>query len=231
MFQCLSCDEKKALPVFCDNKFCEVPGCVSHRKSKIRDMVGALARFRFRCDGHAKQIVLNFPNVDPKKFSKDDLAGWNRKAAKFIHVLQKKYSLLGAIRCIEISQGNQDGAVNMHYHILADMPYIPQKILMGLWESIAGGRYSCRINGYRGSIAHYVVKYVTKPAFDLPGDVKFGLYKAFFKARMYTRYGSMISLDVESCFVFCCEFCGGELVYAYTSSSFDPSACCLPPPT
>lgn len=95
-------------------------------------------------------------------FSKNetDLNYCNAKFKKFIKVLKSKYKIKN-FKYLAVIEFQKRGAI--HYHIICNLPYVPQKDLQELW-----GNGFVWINCIKNidNLGAYVVKYMTKETSD-----------------------------------------------------------------
>lgn len=89
-----------------------------------------------------------------------DVKECNQLFKKFI--MRLNYKLNQKIKYLAVIEFQERGAV--HYHVLSDIPYIPQKELQDIW-----GHGFVYINAVKhvDNIGAYIVKYMTKDTEDL----------------------------------------------------------------
>lgn len=118
--------------------------------TRTRTMIRRLALMNF--DAGSKFSTFTFAeNVT-------DLTMAHKAWDKFVKRLRRRY---GDFKYINVVEFQKRGAV--HYHMLSDLPYIPNSELAEIW-----GQGFVKINdiAHVDNVGAYVVKYMTKELFD-----------------------------------------------------------------
>lgn len=127
----------------------------SSRKARNEVRRQVLANFTER----SKFITLTFRDGAVKDIT--DVQECNKAFKKFIQRLRYKYKGFKYLAVIEFQDKNDRGAV--HYHMISDLPYIPNKDLTDIWRN-----GHVRINDIRhvDNVGAYMVKYMLKDVND-----------------------------------------------------------------
>lgn len=123
----------------------------ANTNQRRRDRVRRLACSNF--NNYDKFFTLTFKdNITDIKYA-------NEIFKKFI--MRLKYKLCIDIKYLAVIEFQERGAV--HYHVLSDIPYIPQQELQQIW-----GQGFVFINAIQhvDNIGAYIVKYMTKDSLD-----------------------------------------------------------------
>lgn len=135
---------------------------------------------------HSKFITLTFKN-DVR-----DVKQANKEYKKFIQRLRYHYKAFKYITVIEFQDKNRDGVV--HYHMLSDLPYIPNKKLAEIW-----GNGFVKINDISNvdNVGAYMVKYMLKDFEDprLMGLKSYQTSKGLERPREYKGRGAELILQ------------------------------------
>ncbi|MGG0757595.1 rolling circle replication-associated protein [Brevibacillus laterosporus] len=132
---------------FCDRERRRIAGNVNRTRMMIRRL--ALMNFD---TSKSKFLTFTFrENVT-------DLTEANKEWDKFIKRLRRRY---GDFKYLNVIEFQKRGAV--HYHMLSDLPYVPQKELLRLWGN--GWVYVTKI-AHVDNIGAYLIKYMTKETYD-----------------------------------------------------------------
>ena len=125
----------------------------ANTNQRRRDMVRRLACCNFNAE-YDKFFTLTFAE------NETDVKECNLKFKNFIKRL--KYKFTKDLKYLAVVEFQERGAV--HYHVLSDIPYIPQRELQDLW-----GYGFVFINAitHVDNVGAYVVKYMTKDTTDL----------------------------------------------------------------
>lgn len=126
-------------------------------KNKAKNTIRRLALANF--DEHSKFVTLTFRDGSIGDVTNIDDA--NREFKKFIQRLRRRFGDFGYIAVIEFQDETGRGAV--HYHMLSDLPYIPNDELAEIW-----GNGFVKINDITrvDNIGAYMVKYMSKSVED-----------------------------------------------------------------
>lgn len=142
-------------------------------RNKIRRLVNS----NFKEGG--KFVTLTF--ADTYEFDITDLEDCNRQYRNFMYRMRKEYGLFDYITVVEFQDSYGRGAV--HYHMIADLPFVPAKKLRAMW-----GHGFVKINLLKyGNMGVYVAKYITKYMYDkrFEGRRKFFTSKGLQKPKVY----------------------------------------------
>lgn len=132
---------------FCDRERRRIASSVNRTRMMIRRL--ALMNFD---TSKAKFLTFTFrDNVT-------DLTEANKEWHRFIKRLRRRY---GDFKYLNVIEFQKRGAV--HYHMLSDLPYVPQKELLRLWGN--GWVYINKI-AHVDNIGAYLIKYMTKDTYD-----------------------------------------------------------------
>lgn len=124
-------------------------------------------------------VCANFKNTDCKfltltfKENVTDIKACNLEFKNFIKRLKYNYKLK-ELKYIAVIEFQKRGAI--HYHVMLNIPYIPQKDLQELWRN--GFIFINKIDNV-DNLGAYLVKYMTKDT----EDVRLQGEKAFFCSR------------------------------------------------
>lgn len=148
-------------------------------RSNIRRLV--TTNFNKKYD---KFITLTF------KENMQDITKANREFTNFIKRLKRKYCNEKELKYLNIIEFQKRGAI--HYHMLANLPYIESKKLEKLW-----GNGFIKINAIhdKNSIGAYISKYLTKETYEkkeMKGK------KKYFPSRNLKRPIIILDNDTES---------------------------------
>lgn len=210
-FACESCSNIKHYVSYCYNRFCENPACEKARELRSKLKLSGLMRYKKKYR-YLKMITLNFPNIIPEEFTAEIRKDWEYKASQFMRFIMEKHNCQAAIRATELTE--TPSGINYHWHIIVDMPYVPQKVLINHWQRINNARYSCRIN--KQSTLWYAIKYVSK-THHLKPKTKLLLLNAMYRSRSYIVYGAFKPLINLSKNYLTCDVCGAFMYYIGTS--------------
>lgn len=125
----------------------------ANTNQRRRDMVRRLACSNFSGE-YDKFFTLTFAE------NKTDVKECNYLFRQFIKRL--KYKFTKDLKYLAVIEFQERGAV--HYHVLSDIPYIPQKELQELWGH---GFVFINAISHVDNIGAYIVKYMTKDSTDL----------------------------------------------------------------
>jgi len=154
-------------------------------REKIRRL--CLANF----NNHSKFITLTF--ADGSVNDVTDIRICNKEFKKLIQRMKYKYDDIKYIAVIEFQDKNNRGAV--HYHMISNLPYIPNQELNRLW-----GNGFVKINDISNvdNVGAYLVKYMLKNVHDerLKGK------KAYLASRNLDKpsefVGNVVDLVIEA---------------------------------
>lgn len=144
-------------------------GGANRTKQKSEDVEKSLANYantnQRRRDTVRRLACSNFNSSTCKFFTltfadnMTDVKECNNLFKKFIMRLNYKFNL--KIKYLAVIEFQERGAI--HYHVLADIPYIPQQELQNIW-----GHGFVYINAVKhvDNIGAYLVKYMTKDTED-----------------------------------------------------------------
>lgn len=129
----------------------------SRTSIKARNRIRRLASTNF--SNRSKFLTLTFADTD--KFNIKDLDHTNHEFKKFIQRMRRRFGMFPYVCVIEFQDKNGRGAI--HYHLLANLPYIEQELLLDLWGN--GFVWINKID-HVDNIGAYIVKYMTKDNTD-----------------------------------------------------------------
>jgi len=156
------------------------------RRTKVRQLITC------NFDEHSKFITLTFANGKIDDVTDVKIA--NKSFRLFIERLTRHEGhKIDYVAVIEFQDSNGRGAV--HYHMIADLPYIPNKILREIW-----GNGYVTINDITkvDNVGAYVIKYMTK---DIDDNRLQGLkaYNCSLGLKRPETLDSWVSIDSVAC--------------------------------
>lgn len=171
----------------------------ANTNQRRRDMVRRLACCNFNAN-YDKFFTLTF---------KDNLTDVKKANYLFMKFIQRlKYKFGKTIKYLAVVEFQERGAV--HYHVLSNIPYIPQKELQDLWGN---GFVFINAISHVDNIGAYIVKYMTKDNMD---ERLQGL-KAYLFSRNLKRPETIINHDLKDF-----DKLEDKLLYKYNLKSLKP---------
>ena len=151
----------------------------ANTNQRRRDMVRRLACSNFDSET-CKFFTLTFAD------NLTDVKKCNRMFAKFMMKLNYKHHQ--KIKYLAVVEFQERGAV--HYHVLSDMPYIPQRELQEIW-----GHGFVYINAVKhvDNIGAYIVKYMSKNT----EDTRLQGLKAYLYSRNLVKPYEIVNHDLK----------------------------------
>ena len=149
----------------------------ANTNQRRRDMVRRLACSNFDTE-YDKFFTLTF------KDNMTDIKVANRIFSKFIMRLKSRFS--NDLKYLAVIEFQDRGAI--HYHVLSDIPYIPQKELQDIWGN---GFVFINAISHVDNVGAYIVKYMTKDN----NDKRLQGQKGFFCSRNLRRPEEYINHD------------------------------------
>lgn len=126
---------------------------------RARQNIRRLALVNFSNTEKSKFITLTF--ADTNKFDITNVEDTNKEFKKFIQRMRRRYGNFKYLAVIEYQDKNGRGAV--HYHMLSDLPYIPNDELNKIWRN---GFVKINQIKHIDNIGAYIVKYMGKESYD-----------------------------------------------------------------
>lgn len=141
----------------------------SENAAEIRKQTTRKAKAEFRrlvlanFDNGAKFITLTFR--DTQAFDIRSPEATNKEFKKFIQKLRRRFGDFKFVRVIEFQDANKRGAV--HYHFIADLPYIDYEDLSKLWGlGFVGINYIKNCDNVGAYMSKYMAKDMEDPRLE-----------------------------------------------------------------
>jgi len=198
VFNCRKCGNIKVIKKTCGYRICSK--CEKTRRYRMKKRyINLLKRFN-----RPKLLTLTMEGVH------SDIKEKKKEMTKYVREFFRRTKLDG-LRVYEIKKKSE--GYSIHIHCIIDSPYLPQKRISKLWESVTKTSYIVDIRVVSSNKAlSYVLKYVSK----CPDGITVNEYtKYYYKQRMLTKFGKYYNLKIEELVTdfLNCENCDDKLNY------------------
>ncbi len=186
--------------------YCGLPICPICQEKKSKGFLKAYEPY-VKTFKHPKFMTLTLKNI--KNISPDDF----KRFSKHFLALKKHLKSWGfkfdkGIRVLEVTEKGK--GYHLHYHLLYDGSYIPQRFLSGVWGRITGGSFIVDIRVARSIQLgfNYLSKYVNKvPSMGVSETVDY--FIASKNVRVVQTFGTRFKIS-KAKFKLICPVCGFE---------------------